>query len=116
MQHLSPSPGTYPGGVTRHIEALASELTHGGHEVRVLAPFDPDDALSVRLHRGARPQRREVPRAFLSLGRTVGIPANGAVSNLALTPYSVQRLRAELRGGGYDVAHIHEPVVPVVGW
>src|SRR5207244_2602673 len=107
---------TYPGGVTRHIEALAAELTRGGHEVRVLAPFDPDDALSVRLHGGARPQRRDLPDGFVSLGRTVGIPANGAVSNVALTPFAVHTLRSELRDGGHDVAHIHEPVVPVIGW
>jgi phosphatidylinositol alpha-mannosyltransferase len=113
---VSPYSWTYPGGVTRHIEALAAELARGGHEARVLAPFDPDDALSLRLHRGARPQRRAQPQSFCSLGRTVGIAANGAVSNVALTPYSVQRLRNELRHGGYDVVHVHEPVVPVIGW
>jgi phosphatidylinositol alpha-mannosyltransferase len=113
---LSPYSWTYPGGVTRHIEALASELTANGHEPRILSPFDPDDALSARLHRGARPQRRPMPEQFVSLGRTVGIPANGAVSNMALTAYAVFTLRRELRDGGYDVAHIHEPVVPMVGW
>ena len=113
---LSPYSWTYPGGVTRHIDALAHELAASGHEPRILAPFDPDDALSARLHRGARPQRRPVPEQFVSLGRTVGLPANGAVSNVALTPHAVFTLRRELRDGGYDVAHIHEPVVPVVGW
>src|SRR6202035_2886886 len=81
-----------------------------------LAPFDPDDALSRRLHRGAAPQHRSVDEQFVSLGRTVGISANGAVSNVALTPTSVHRMRAQLRSGGYDVVHLHEPVVPVVGW
>jgi phosphatidylinositol alpha-mannosyltransferase len=113
---VSPYSWTYPGGVTRHIEALASELHAGGHEPRILAPFDPDDRLSSRMHRGARPQQRPVPAHFVSLGRSVGLPANGAVSNMALTPHSVFTLRHELRHGGYDVAHIHEPVVPVVGW
>ena len=113
---LSPYSWTYPGGVTRHIEALAGELRADGHEPRILAPFDPDDALSARMHRGARPQERAVPEGFVSLGRTVGIPANGAVSNMALTPHAVFTLRRELREGGYDVAHIHEPVVPMVGW
>jgi phosphatidyl-myo-inositol alpha-mannosyltransferase len=113
---LSPYSWTYPGGVTRHIEALASELSAAGHEARILAPFDPDDALSVRLHRGARPQRREVGDEFVSLGRTVGLPANGAISNMALTPRAVRAMRRELRGGGYDVVHIHEPVVPLVSW
>ncbi len=113
---LSPYSWTYPGGVTRHIEALASELSTQGHEARVLAPFDPDDELSRRLHRGARPQPRSVGDDFVSLGRTVGIPANGAVSNMALTPHTVFALRNELGTGGYDVVHIHEPVVPLVGW
>ena len=113
---LSPYSWTYPGGVTRHIEALAYELRAGGHEARILAPFDPDDALSRRLHRGARPQPRSVGEDFVSLGRTVGVPANGAVSNMALDPYSVFAMRNELRHGGYDVLHIHEPVVPFLSW
>jgi phosphatidylinositol alpha-mannosyltransferase len=113
---LSPYSWTYPGGVTRHVEALARELREGGHDARILAPFDPDDVLTRRLHRGARPQQQPSPDGFVSLGRTVGIPANGAVSNMAITPSSVYALRHQLREGGYDVAHIHEPVVPVLGW
>jgi phosphatidylinositol alpha-mannosyltransferase len=113
---LSPYSWTYPGGVTRHIEALASELAAEGHEARILAPFDPDDALSRRLHRGARPQQREVGEGFVGLGRTIGLPANGAVSNMAMTPHAVLAMRRELRDGGYDVLHIHEPVVPILSW
>jgi phosphatidylinositol alpha-mannosyltransferase len=117
---LSPYSWTYPGGVTRHIEALSAELTALGHDARILAPLDPDDALSRRLHRGARPQRLEpggrAPDHFVALGRTVGFPANGAVSNLVATPGGVRALRRELREGGYDVLHIHEPVVPLLGW
>jgi phosphatidylinositol alpha-mannosyltransferase len=113
---LSPYSWTYPGGVTRHVESLASELTASGHDARILAPFDPDDALSRRLHRGARPQRRSRPDNLVSLGRTVGIPANGAVSNVSASASAVHAMRAELRNGGYDVAHIHEPVVPYLGW
>src|ERR1700685_219227 len=94
---LSPYSWTYPGGVTRHIEALAAELTAGGHEDRILAPFDPDDALSRRMHRGAPPQPRTVGEDFVSLGRTVGVPANGAVSNMALAPHAVFAMRRELR-------------------
>ena len=80
-------------GPTRVVSRATSrrsprELAAAGHEPRILAPFDPDDALSARLHRGARPQRRPVPEGFVSLGRTVGMPANGAVSNMALTPHA----------------------------
>lgn len=113
---VSPYSWTYPGGVTRHIEALAGELRTAGHEPTILAPYDPDDASSRRLHRGARPQRHPAPESFVSLGRTCGIPANGAVSNLAITPFAVATLRRELRSGRYDVAHLHEPVAPLVCW
>ncbi len=113
---VSPYSWTYPGGVTRHIEALATELATLGHEARILAPYDPDDTLSRRLHRGARPQARVCPPSFVSLGRTVGIPANGAVSNITCTPRAVHALRRELSEGGYDVVHLHEPVVPLVCW
>jgi phosphatidylinositol alpha-mannosyltransferase len=113
---VSPYSWTYPGGVTRHIEALSAELAAQGHQPDILAPYDPDDALSRRLHRGARPQRVDPPENFIPLGRTIGIPANGAVSNLTGTPHSVFAIRNALRSGGYDVAHIHEPIVPLVGF
>ena len=58
---LSPYSWTYPGGVTRHIEALAEQFIADGHHVRVLAPYDPPDRLGAVLHRGARPQVMEPP-------------------------------------------------------
>jgi len=113
---ISPYSWTYPGGVTRHIEALSSELQALGHEARILAPYDPDDALARHLHRGARPQHLQPPAGFVSLGRTFGLPANGAVSNITGAPGAVLALRRELRSGRYDVVHLHEPVVPMVCW
>ncbi len=113
---VSPYSWTYPGGVTRHIESLSLQLRAAGHEVRVLAPFDPDDRRSVRLHRGARPQPRAMPEGFVSLGRTVGFSMNGAVSNVAVSADAVIALREELRTGGYDVVHLHGPIDPVVCW
>jgi phosphatidylinositol alpha-mannosyltransferase len=113
---ISPYSYTYPGGVGRHVEALAEELLRQGHEARLLAPYDPDDRRARAMHRGQRPVRRSLPDYLVPLGRTVGVPANGAVSNLAHTPYAVSTLGRELRSGGYDVAHVHEPNAPVVSW
>ncbi len=113
---VSPYSWTYPGGVTRHIEALAERFIDGGHHVRVLAPFDPADRFSTVLHRGAAPQPVRAPDYLVSLGRTVGMKANGAVSNLSITPYGVATMQRELRAGRYDVVHIHEPVAPLTGW
>ena len=113
---VSPYSWTYPGGVTRHIEALAERFIEEGHHVRVLAPYDPLDLRSTLLHRGARPQALAAPDYLVSLGRTVGFKANGAVSNLSITPFGISTLHSELRSGGYDVVHIHEPIAPLMSW
>lgn len=113
---VSPYSWTYPGGVTRHIEALAGELIAAGHEVRVFAPYDRDTRRTALLHRGARPQRRSLPDFLEPLGSTIGWPANGAMSNLAATPHAVSHTRRALRAFRPDVIHVHEPVAPVVGW
>ncbi len=57
-----------------------------------------------------------MPEYVVPLGRTVGIPANGAVSNVALSPWGVSTMRRELRTGRFDVVHVHEPVAPLIGW
>jgi phosphatidyl-myo-inositol alpha-mannosyltransferase len=101
--------------VTRHVEALAEEFLDRGHHVRVLAPFDPPDRLSRVLHR-APAEPREAPDYLIPLGRTVGLPANGAVSNLSAFPSGIFTPRRELRDGRFDVIHVHEPIVPLVGW
>ncbi|HYH59746.1 MAG TPA: lysylphosphatidylglycerol synthase domain-containing protein [Thermoleophilaceae bacterium] len=113
---VSPYSYTYPGGVGRHVEALASELLREGHDVRLLAPYDPDDRLARTSHKGARPEPRPAPDYLIPLGRTVGLPSNGSVSNVAVTPYTVATVGRELRHGGYDVVHVHEPNCPVVSW
>ena len=102
--------------MNRHVEALAEEFLRRGDDVRVLAPVDPPDRLSRALHR-AQAERRDLPDYLIPLGRTIGIGANGAVSNLSASPIGgVSRVRRELRRDDYDVIHIHEPLVPLVGW
>jgi phosphatidyl-myo-inositol alpha-mannosyltransferase len=111
---VSPYSWTYPGGVNRHVEALTHELIRRGHELRVLAPWDPPDRLSRLLHRDP-PEVAERPDYLVALGRTKALGANGAVSNISLFPESVVRLRRELRSFDPDVVHVHEPLVPLIG-
>ena len=40
--------------------------------------------------------------------------ANGSVANISLNPRDALRLRQEL--AAFDVVHIHEPFMPMVGW
>jgi phosphatidylinositol alpha-mannosyltransferase len=112
---VSPYSWTYAGGVNRHVEALADALIGRGHEVRVLAPWDPPDRLSRALHR-APAERRRRPDYLIPLGRTVGFGANGAVSNLSVFPTGPTTMRRELAAGGFDVVHVHEPPAPALSW
>jgi phosphatidylinositol alpha-mannosyltransferase len=111
---VSPYSWTYQGGVNRHIEALAAALTERGHEVRVLAPWDPPDRLS-RLTHPAPPVERPMPDYLIPLGRTIGVRGNGAISNLGGSPSALVRLRRALDAGSYDVVHVHEPIAPLIG-
>jgi phosphatidylinositol alpha-mannosyltransferase len=102
--------------VNRHVEALAEEFLGRGHDVRVLAPVDPPGRLSRALHR-APAEPRELPEYLTPLGRTMGFGANGSVSNLAPFPIGgVVAPRRLVRAGEFDVIHVHEPLVPLVGW
>jgi phosphatidylinositol alpha-mannosyltransferase len=113
---VSPYSWSFQGGVNRHVEALAEEFLGRGHDVRVLAPFDPPGRVSRVLHR-AGAERLDVPDYLIPLGRTAGFGANGSVSNLAPFPVGgVVAPRRAVRSGDFDVLHVHEPVVPLVGW
>ncbi|MDQ2629620.1 MAG: lysylphosphatidylglycerol synthase domain-containing protein [Actinomycetota bacterium] len=102
--------------MNRHVEALAEEFLGRGHDVRVLAPVDPPGRLSRALHR-APAERRELPGYLMPLGRTMGFGANGSVSNLAPFPAGgVVAPRRLVKEGEFDVIHVHEPLVPLVGW
>ena len=102
--------------MNRHVEALAEEFLRRGHDVRVLAPVDPPGRVSRALHR-AQAERRQLPDYLIPLGRTMGFGANGSVSNLAPFPAGgVVAPRRLVRSGEFDVIHVHEPMVPLVGW
>ena len=113
---ISPYSLNYAGGVGQHAEALVRALRARGHDALLLAPVDPDDRWARFLHRGARPLARELPEWVVPLGRTVALPANGALSNLCLTANGVARLSWWLRHGEFDVVHVHEPNAPAVSW
>jgi phosphatidylinositol alpha-mannosyltransferase len=102
--------------VNRHVEALAEEFLGRGHDVRVLAPYDPPGRVSRVLHRAA-PEPRQLPDYVTRLGRTMGFGVNGSVGNLAPFPSGgVLAPRREVRRGEFDVIHVHEPLAPLVGW
>lgn len=88
-----------PGGVQNHVVELARSLRSSGHHVSVLAPTD-----------GEPPTDPPV----VSAGRAVPVPYNGSVARVAFGPLALARTRRWVRGGGFDLLHVHEPATPSV--
>ena len=87
-----------PGGVQFHVRDLAEHFLAEGHDVAVLAPQEDDEV--------------ELPPWFTSCGRPVAVPYNGSVARVAFGPITSARVTRWIDEGGFDVLHIHEPMVP----
>src|SRR5947208_4122050 len=55
------------------------------------------------------------PPNVIPIGRSVIVPANGALPNIILSPRAVFRIRRLLERERFDLLHVHEPMTPVVG-
>ena len=111
---VSPYSWTYPGGVTRHIEALAGEfLTRGPRRARP-RPVRPArqrrrrGCIVARARRTARaPDWRRAARAHARLPGQRRRLQPGVHADVGRA-----RCARELRSGDFDVVHVHEPVAP----
>ena len=93
---VSPYSLSVPGGVQGQVLGLARALRAQGHEAQVLGPCD-----------GPPPEPGVTP-----LGNSVPLAANGSVAPIAPDlPCALRTIRA-LRDEGFDVVHLHEPLVP----
>jgi phosphatidylinositol alpha-mannosyltransferase len=85
-----------PGGVQEQVLGLARSLRSKGHPTRILAPSD-----------GPPPDGWVTP-----LGNSIPTAANGSVAPIAPDPSAQLRLIRAVRDEGFDVLHLHEPMVP----
>ena len=88
---------TLPGGVQGQVLGLARSLRAKGIEVRVLGP----------VRRAAARQRGHAARAS-----SVPLAANGSVAPIAPDPAAQLRMIRAIRDEGFDLLHLHEPLVP----
>jgi phosphatidyl-myo-inositol alpha-mannosyltransferase len=88
-----------PGGVQVHVRELGVHLIERGHEIVALSPV-----------RGvaAEPWVRAV-------GKPVNVRYNASLAPIDPKPWSVPRVREELRSFRPDVVHAHEPLTPSTG-
>lgn len=86
-----------PGGVQQLCLELAERLRAGGEDAIVVGPGSGESGGDT-----------------VRVGGSVGIKANRSVAPVALGPGVWARAKAAL--ADVDVVHIHEPLVPFVGW
>jgi phosphatidylinositol alpha-mannosyltransferase len=102
------------GGVPEHAEHQARALRKLGVEAKIVMGHDPPGRLTKYLH--PREGRHERPPDYvIPVGRSVIVPANGALPNIILSPRSVGRVRSVLEDERFDVVHVHEPMTPALG-
>jgi phosphatidylinositol alpha-mannosyltransferase len=99
---VSPYDYPYPGGVTEHVRNLADQFLARGHEVHVIAPSSSSD--------DAPPDGPIVHR----VGRPVPIPANGSVARITLPLRGYVQVKHLLTFQGFDIVHLHEPMMPAL--
>ena len=97
---VSPYDFAVPGGVNRHVAALAHYLQARGHAPTILAPSSEPPADASPLH----------PISTV----TIPVPFSGSVARLSLSPVAVLRVRRLLEETPFDIIHIHEPTIPTL--
>lgn len=98
---VSPYDYGVPGGVNKHIGAIADAFTRLGHTAHVIAPcsdkdYNGDDHL------------------ISASSHIIRMPFAGSVARISLSPRSYRRVKGILQAGNYDVLHLHEPLMPTL--
>lgn len=99
---VSPYDYPYPGGVTEHVRNLADQFLARGHEVHVIAPSSSPV--------GTEPGGPSLHR----VGRPVPVPANGSVARITLPLRGYVQVKKVLTFQGFDIVHLHEPMMPAL--
>src|SRR4026207_710281 len=83
------------GGVPEHADHQARALEKLGVDTRTVIGHDPPGWLTKYLH--PREGRHEPPPAHvIPVGRSVIVPANGALPNIVLSPSAIFRIKRVL--------------------
>ena len=92
-----------PGGVQQLTSELLEKLRASGDDAFLVGPGEPAHK------RGPASNAVTVP-----VGRAIRLRANESTVPFTISPASWRRARQAL--AGVDVIHLHEPLIPLVGW
>jgi phosphatidylinositol alpha-mannosyltransferase len=101
------------GAVVEHAELQAAALGDRGHDVRLIMANDPPGQFTRVLHPRVG-RHGDPPANVIPVGRSVIVPANGSLPNIALSPRVLQRVRRTLERERFDILHLHEPMTPAI--
>jgi phosphatidylinositol alpha-mannosyltransferase len=104
---------SYWGAVPEHAELQAASLQRHGIETRTVMGNDPPGSFTRVLH-PRHGRHGEPPEDVIPVGRSVIVPANGALPNIVLSPRAIPRIKQVLERERFDVLHLHEPMTPVI--
>jgi len=104
---------SYWGAVPEHAELQAAALQGQGIETRTVIGNDPPGSFTRVLH-PRHGRHGEPPDDVIPVGRSVIVPANGALPNIVLSPRTVTRMKQVLERERFDVLHLHEPMTPII--
>jgi phosphatidylinositol alpha-mannosyltransferase len=104
---------SYWGAVPEHAELQAAALQGHGIETRTVMGNDPPGSFTRVLH-PRHGRHGEPPADVIPVGRSVIVPANGALPNIVLSPRAIGRMKQVLARERFDVLHLHEPMTPVI--
>jgi phosphatidyl-myo-inositol alpha-mannosyltransferase len=101
------------GGVPEHAEHQARALRRLGVDAKIVIGHDPPGRLTNYLH-PRRGRHERPPDYVIPVGRSVIVPANGALPNIVLSPSAIFRVKRVLEQERFDLLHLHEPMTPVI--
>jgi phosphatidylinositol alpha-mannosyltransferase len=104
---------SYWGAVHEHAELQAASLQRHGIETRTVMGNDPPGSFTRVLH-PRHGRHGQPPADVIPVGRSVIVPANGALPNIVLSPRAIPRIKQVLERERFDVLHLHEPMTPVI--
>jgi phosphatidyl-myo-inositol alpha-mannosyltransferase len=115
--HIQPYDHAVCGGVREHVVNLARQHRAMGHDVTVIAATSQGAGLDRMDGMDGFDGWGDLDHSGVTLvghGGIAAVSSARSIARIPLLPVVWWRVRRLVRDGGFDVVHIHEPLVPLV--